>query len=121
MDYIWGQSISLPLPGGEGLDGGSLGWRGGSWMNQGPSHTSFLLSPLGWRRARPRWALGGERNPGGAYTSICYGFMTIPGCYIFMNDSFFSRSEIFFEIKGVHSFFNVAIQDCFIAVRGVGT
>ena len=76
MDYIWGQSISLSLPGGEGLDGGSLGWRGGSWM-------------------------------------------TIPGCYIFMNDSFFSRSETFFEIKGVHSFFNVAIQDCFMA--GVGT
>ena len=95
MDYIWGQSISLPLPGGEGLDGGSLGWRGGSWMNQGPSHTSFLLSPLGWRRARPRWALGGERNPGGAYTSICYGFMTIPGCYIFMNDSFFLDQKFF--------------------------
>ena len=56
MDYIWGQSISLSLPGGEGLDGGSLGCRGGSWMNQGPSHTSFLLSLLGWRRARPRWA-----------------------------------------------------------------
>ena len=56
MDYIWRQSISLSLLGGEGLDGGSLGWRGGSWMNQGPSHTSFLLSPLGWRRARPRWA-----------------------------------------------------------------
>lgn len=30
MDYIWGQSISLSLPGGEGLDGGSLWWRGGS-------------------------------------------------------------------------------------------
>ena len=60
-------------------------------------------------------ALGGERNPG----SIFYGFMSIPRCYIFMNDSFFSRSEIFFEIKGVHSFFNVAIQDCFMA--GVGT
>ena len=56
MDYIWGQSISLSLLGGEGLDGGSLGCRGGSWMNQGPSHTSFLLSLLGWRRARPRWA-----------------------------------------------------------------
>ena len=45
-------------------------------------------------------ALGGERNPGGTNTSIFYGFMTIPGCYIFMNDSFFSRSETFFEIKG---------------------
>lgn len=66
-------------------------------------------------------ALSGERNPGDTNTSIFYGFMSIPGCYIFMNDSFFSRSEIFFEIKGVHSFFNVAIQDCFVAVRGVGT
>ena len=66
-------------------------------------------------------ALGGERNPGDTNTSIFYGFMSIPGCYIFMNDSFFSRSEIFFEIKGVHSFFKVAIQDCFMAVRGVGT
>ena len=66
-------------------------------------------------------ALGGERNPGGTNTSIFYGFMTIPGCCVFTNDSFFSRPEIFFEIKGVHSFFNVAIQDCFVAVRGVGT
>ena len=66
-------------------------------------------------------ALGGERNPDGSNTSLFYGFMTIPGCYIFMNDTFFSRSEIFFEIKGMHSFFNVAIQDCFVAVRGVGT
>ena len=66
-------------------------------------------------------ALSGERNPGDTNTSIFYGFMSIPGCYIFMNDSFFSRSEIFFETKGVHSFFNVAIQDCFLAVRGVGT
>lgn len=63
-------------------------------------------------------ALGGERNPGGTNTSIFYGFMTIPGCYVFRNDSFFSRSEIFFEIKGVHSFFNVAIQDCFMAEVG---
>ena len=66
-------------------------------------------------------ALGGERNPGDTNTSIFYGFMTIPGCYVFRNDSFFLDQKFFFEIKGVHSFFNVAIQDCFMAVGGVGT
>ena len=42
-------------------------------------------------------ALGGERNPGGTNTSIFYGFMTIPGCYVFMNDSFFLDQEFFLK------------------------
>ena len=33
MDYIWSQSISLSLPGGEGLDGGRPGW-GKAWMGE---------------------------------------------------------------------------------------
>ena len=42
-------------------------------------------------------ALGGERNPGGTNTSIFYGFMTIPGCYVFMNDSFFLDQKFFLK------------------------
>ena len=33
MDYIWSQSISLSLPGGEGLDGGRPGW-GKPWVER---------------------------------------------------------------------------------------
>ena len=42
-------------------------------------------------------ALGGERNPGGTNTSIFYGFMTIPGCYVFRNDSFFLDQKCFLK------------------------